>query len=138
MFNKKQGSENISQEKFNTIIGKNTSFEGQLKGDGTIRIDGEVRGEVSIKGDVYLGETAVIAGNIYAVNIIAAGKVDGNITASEQLRITSTGRILGDVKAKTFIVDEDAFFEGKCTMTQQSAVDNRKELENNKLNVVKG
>ncbi|SDK21798.1 bactofilin family protein [Natronincola ferrireducens] len=119
MFNKKQSVENVSQDGFSTLIGKNTCFEGTLKVEGAIRIDGSIQGEVNVQGDAYIGEGGNIMGNIYATNIVIAGRIEGNVTASEQLRISSTGKILGDVMVKSFIIDEDAFFEGKCTMTQQ-------------------
>lgn len=124
MFNKKQSVETISQNNFNTLIGKNTIFQGELQAEGTIRIDGEIRGEVSVKGDAYIGETGMILGNIHAVNVVTSGKIEGNVYTSEQLRITTTGKIIGDVKVKSFIVDEDAFFEGKCTMVHESTSSN--------------
>lgn len=129
MFNKKQAIESVSQDKFNTLVGKNTSFQGELKAEGTIRIDGEIKGEVSVKGDAYIGETGSIIGNIHATNIIVSGKIEGNVYTSEQLRITTTGKVIGDIKVKSFIVDEDAFFEGKCTMIHGSNIDKNEILE---------
>lgn len=136
MFNKKQPIESVSQDKFNTLIGKNTSFQGELNAEGTIRIDGEIKGEVSVKGDAYIGEAGSIIGNIHANNVIVSGKIEGNVYTSEQLRITSTGKVLGDIKVKSFIVDEDAFFEGKCTMIHGANLDNNRILEDNSQEII--
>ncbi|QUH26958.1 bactofilin family protein [Serpentinicella alkaliphila] len=117
MFSKNQVKEsNVEFDKFDTLIGKNSSFEGTLKATGTIRIDGELHGELIISGDVFIGESSKIIGNIAATNIVISGLVEGNINASDKIRITSNGRLVGDVSVKSIIVDEDAFFEGKCKM----------------------
>ncbi|MCC5912146.1 MAG: polymer-forming cytoskeletal protein [Clostridiaceae bacterium] len=122
MFNKKEKVMEItSQDKFDTLVGENTSFEGLFKAEGAVRIDGKIKGEVAVKGDVFLGENGVITGNVHATNLIISGKIEGNVNSSALLRITSTGKILGDVTVKSFIVDEDAFFEGKCIMTHQNS-----------------
>ena len=72
-----------------------------------------------VKGDVFLGESGTITGNISGTNIIIAGKILGNVEALEQLHIASTGKLTGDICVNTFIVDENAFFEGKCKMKNQ-------------------
>ena len=32
------------------------------------------------------------------------------------VRITSNGKVKGDITVKTLVIDEDAFFEGNCKM----------------------
>lgn len=120
MFNKNQTKENnLEIDKFDTIIGKSTSFEGTLKASGTIRLDGELNGELLVDGDVYIGESSKVYGNISGINIIISGLVEGNINASEKIKITSNGKLIGDISVKSIIVDEDAFFEGKCKMVER-------------------
>jgi len=114
MFNKKQAADFST---FDTLIGKKTSFEGTLTGEGTIRIDGMVKGDVKVEGDIYVGEDSHIIGNITGSTIIAGGKIEGNITAHEQLRLTSTGKIIGDISTKSLIIDENGVFEGTSKMT---------------------
>ncbi len=127
MFSRKKNVNTSPQDKYTTLVGKNTSFQGELNVEGTLRVDGKIEGELIIKGDSYIGEDGEILGNIKSTNIIVAGVVKGNIIASDQLRITATGKILGDVTVKTFVVDENAHFQGKCNMTK--AVENKQVSE---------
>lgn len=120
MFKKRQATESPIHNSFTTIIGKTANFEGKLKVDDTIRVDGRIQGELSVNGDAFIGTTGAIMGNVNTTNITVAGEVKGNIFASEQLRITDTGKVLGDITVASFIVDENAFFEGKCTMKHDS------------------
>ncbi|MBM7614849.1 bactofilin family protein [Alkaliphilus hydrothermalis] len=119
MFNKK---EDIQYSRATTIIGENCKFEGQLRATGTIRIDGEFNGEMFIEGNLYIGEKGNISGNIKTSNLLVSGKIKGNVEAKEQLRISPGGSLLGDVRANTFILDENAYFEGNCKMSKSNTM----------------
>ncbi|MFZ5968162.1 MAG: bactofilin family protein [Bacillota bacterium] len=117
-------NETIISEKIDTLIGKNSSFEGILHADGTVRIDGQFKGEIHIKGDLIVGEEGKITGNVHANNTVVSGTVIGNINVSNQLRINSNGKVLGDVDVFSLIVQEKAIFDGKCKMQNADATDN--------------
>lgn len=114
MFNNKKNP--VEYSNVNTIIGEDCSFEGLFISKGSIRVDGTIKGEIKLEGNLYVGEKGKVLGNIKGENIFIAGEVQGNIYADEQLRIASTGKLYGDVNIKTFILDEDAMFEGNCKM----------------------
>lgn len=103
-------------EKIDTLIGKNTVFEGAITGGGTIRVDGKLKGELSVSGNLTIGEEGSIFGNIKADNIHCAGIIDGNVEVSSQLHLTPSSRINGDIVVKNIIVDEGAVFTGNCKM----------------------
>ncbi|ABR49292.1 protein of unknown function DUF583 [Alkaliphilus metalliredigens QYMF] len=124
MFSKKQ---EVQYEKFDTLIGKNTSFVGTFHAEGTVRIDGKIDGEINVKGDIFLGETSLITGNVNGSNVLLAGKVEGNVHTSEQLRITATGILCGDIEVKSFIVDENAQFHGNCKMIETQSKSQEKQ-----------
>lgn len=128
MFSKKQTAD---FSRFDTLIGKNTSFEGTLTAEGTIRIDGIIKGDVKVEGDIYIGESSQVVGNIMGSNIIVGGNVDGNIIANEQLRLTSTGRVIGDISVKSLIIDENGVFEGNSKMTSKE-INSKYELKESK------
>jgi cytoskeletal protein CcmA (bactofilin family) len=99
-----------------TLISQHSTIEGSIKSEGTLRIDGKVTGDVNSKSDVIVGETGLVEGNIDCVNIIISGIVNGNINASEQLRLTPTSRLNGDANIKSIITDEGSYFNGSCNM----------------------
>jgi cytoskeletal protein CcmA (bactofilin family) len=108
-------------------VGSNTIFVGNIESDGTVRIDGKVKGDIKVSGDVYVGNDAVITGAITAGNINLAGTVEGNITSTGILKILTTARLYGDIKVKSFVADEGALFQGKCSMIE--AADDEKASE---------
>ncbi len=123
----------IPSEKIDTFIGRNSSFEGTIHAEGTIRIDGTFKGNLQIKGNVIIGEEGNVTGNIDAHNVILSGNVEGNITASHQLKINATGKLQGDIMVSSFIVEEKAIFQGTCKMKDSNIQDkNIVPLKNNK------
>lgn len=113
MFNKGSKTE-ILAERVDTLIGPNTTFEGTIKAEGTVRINGNVTGEVIVTGNVIIGDSSTIKGNINAGNAYISGIVYGNISTSNQLHMTPSSKIFGDIIVKNVIIDEGAVFNGNC------------------------
>lgn len=107
--------------KINTLIGKKTTVEGNMKIRGNVKIDGWVNGPVTASGDVVIGKSATIKGDISATNVIIAGNVEGNISASGQLSIKSTAKVMGEHTAFSLIVDEGSVFTGNCNILDSKA-----------------
>lgn len=114
MFNKGNKSETMNTEKVDTLIGQSTSLEGTIRAEGTVRVNGSITGELIITGNVIIGDSSIIKGNINAENAYIAGTVQGNITTTGQLHMTSTSKVFGDVTVKNIIIDEGAIFNGHC------------------------
>lgn len=122
MFKKKVET---SSNAFDTLIGSNTKVEGKIHGSGTIRLDGHLIGDLHVDGDAIIGNDGKVEGNIFCNNILISGTIIGNINTEEQLRITNTGELYGDIEVTSFVVDEEAIFEGSCKM--------KKTLDDNKV-----
>lgn len=120
MFNKKESG---FREGVDTLVGINTVFTGNIESEGTIRVDGKIRGDIKVAGDVYVGESAVITGSIVAANVHLAGTVEGNITCSGILKILSSAKLYGDIRINSFLADEGALFQGKCSMMEAAETD---------------
>jgi cytoskeletal protein CcmA (bactofilin family) len=97
----------------NTIIGPNTSVSGNLEVGGFIRVDGNVRGDVIAQGRVVIGEEARMRSNIIGTAVTIGGVVHGNVLASEQLTVLSTGLVIGDVITRRIQADEGCLIHGK-------------------------
>lgn len=115
------------QEKIGTLIGTGAVFNGDIIVQETIRIDGTINGNCTIKGNLILGPEGNVTGNINAQNIMISGKVKGDIVSTGKLEILSTGRVAGDITARRLVIDEDAYFDGRCTMSSDSQGQGRKE-----------
>jgi cytoskeletal protein CcmA (bactofilin family) len=103
-----------------TLIAANTTFEGKIKTEGSIRIDGKFIGEVTAIANAAIGLSGNIDGNLSARSITVAGRITGTVTASEKLVLESKSIMQGDIRAVRLVVDEGAMFDGKCDMKQGS------------------
>ena len=100
--------------KIDTIIGSSTNLKGNLLPEGTIRIDGHLQGDISGADGVIVGKEGAIEGNITAKTVIIGGKVIGNVSASENLEISSSAEVKGDLKYSRISIEDGAIFEGTC------------------------
>jgi cytoskeletal protein CcmA (bactofilin family) len=67
----------------------------------SLRIDGKVVGNIeseeNSKVTVAVGEDGEVVGDIFAYRVMVAGKVEGNIYATERVEFHQTAQVRGDV-----------------------------------------
>ena len=105
------------QTKIGTIIGPGVVLDGNLTAPEAVRMDGIMNGDICCEKNLVLGPEGKLRGNITAQNVIISGKVDGDIVVHGKLELLSTGRVVGNITARSLVIDEDAFFDGRCTMS---------------------
>lgn len=118
MFGKPTSSSSKSDAHLETVIGAESSFQGTLRSQGSVRIDGKIEGGVSAEG-VILGERGEIQGDISARTVVVGGKVTGNIHATESLELLNKSQVFGDLHAPQLLIAEGAIFEGSCLMASE-------------------
>lgn len=92
-------------------------LEGRLKASsGTIRLNSHFKGEITSEGTVVIGERGEVEAAIQAKVVSIAGKVKGNVHATERLEIKENGVVLGDIHTPQLTVDPGGYFEGQCQM----------------------
>jgi cytoskeletal protein CcmA (bactofilin family) len=101
------------------LLGKGTTFDGKLIFEGTVRIDGIFSGEIATKGLLVIGDEAIVRAQVKAEKIIIRGEMHGNIHATKVVEIRGTGKVCGDIRTPSLIVEEGVLFEGTCTMAGQ-------------------
>ncbi len=102
MFGKKKSSLLLpTNERFDTLIGKTSEIYGRMVVGESLRIDGKVVGNIeseeNTKVTVAIGEDGVVIGDIFAYRVMIAGKVEGNIYATERVEFHQTAQVRGDV-----------------------------------------
>lgn len=110
-------------DKIDTVIGKESSFAGKIKGKGLIRIDGAVEGDILNKGDVIIGESGKVEAELKARNITIAGQYAGTLEAEGKLELKRTASVVGDFKANILIIEEGAVVSGSMTMKLKEGSD---------------
>lgn len=103
-----------------------SKVSGKLFFEGPARIDGNVEGEVNAKDSLIIGESAVVTAQIKAAKITIAGKVSGDVTASQRIEIRPAAKVVGNLTTPVLVVHEGALFEGHCAMQPESAREERK------------
>lgn len=107
-------------------LDQGSKVSGKLSFEGPARIDGQIDGEISAKDSLMIGESAVVTAQIKAASIIVAGKVSGDMTASQRIEIRPSAKVLGNLTAPVLVVHEGAVFEGHCAMQPEGLRDDRK------------
>ena len=108
------------------FLGEETSFEGKLIFEGTVRVDGKFQGEIHTDDVVIIGETAEVNAEIDAGEIIISGTVQGNIFAKNSLEILAPGKVYGSILTPKLTIQEGVIFEGTCRMEKLEAPLNAK------------
>lgn len=109
---------NKTETKLGTIIGKGTNVEGTVNIEGATRIDGTVTGKLVADDVVTIGATGVVKAEIKARSIVVGGRVEGNLFASEKIELQAKSELIGDITAKSLLVEHGAVFHGNSRMKE--------------------
>lgn len=111
-----------------SIIDKELTIEGMVSTKGRLVIKGVVKGNL-------VGEAVVIAeeGAVYAeaqvTSMTVGGTFEGEIKASKELVILSTGNCSGKIVCKDFVVEAGGVLNAQVTcITQQDPTSEKKLL----------
>lgn len=107
-------------------LDKGCRISGKLFFEGPTKIDGQVDGEITASAVITIGESAVVTAQIKAASVVVAGKVSGDMIASERIEIRPSAKVIGNLTSPVLVVHEGAVFEGHCSMQPDGARDDRK------------
>ncbi len=116
-------SPEINVADVHTILGPESSFEGKLVFDGTVRVDGNFKGQIKTENVLVVGQGARIEATVEVGSIIINGEVIGDITAKSLVEIHAPGRVRGNITTPQIMIAKGVIFEGSCKM--ESAVADR-------------
>lgn len=85
-----------------TRIDASHRIEGSLHAGEPVSLHGHLVGEV-VSDDVFVVEvSAVVEGDVQAMEVVVLGTVVGVIEATESVTIGATGQVAGDIKTRSF------------------------------------
>ena len=112
-----------SQEQ--ATIGKSLAIKGEVSGSESLYIDGRVEGSINLPGHrVIVGRNGIVSANITAREIVILGTVQGMMTASDRLHISSEGALTGDVVTQRVSLEDGAYFKGSIDIRKGNADSN--------------
>lgn len=103
------------------VLGRETEFRGVLRFSRSLSIQGKFEGSIDSTGFLYVEQGAVVKADIKAKSAVISGSVTGNIHIEDRLEMTSTGRVVGDIKTSKLQIVDGVIFEGKCEMIKKDA-----------------
>lgn len=109
-----------------TFLGANTSIEGIIDFQGSIRIDGNVKGKIfSSQGSLIVGEDAVINADITVDSVTVMGEINGAIDAGSKIDAHPPAKITGDLHSPVISIKAGVILNGKCNMKKRSKLNEK-------------
>jgi cytoskeletal protein CcmA (bactofilin family) len=102
-------------------IGASLTLKGELHGQEDLVIEGSVQGKIALRqASVTVGEKGRVEADIEASNIRVAGEVKGNLAGSESVVLHPSGRVEGNISAKSVTLENGCRFKGSIDMESQT------------------
>jgi cytoskeletal protein CcmA (bactofilin family) len=117
-------SPNVSPERYKgeekTTIGERITIEGSIRGEENLAIEGAMKGNIEMgKHNFSIGPNGRIDGEIHAQNVTINGQFKGNIKATGKVAVTKKADFNGEIKAKSFSVEDGAYFKGVVELDRE-------------------
>ncbi len=116
--NKKNGA---AEGPLLTVFGNAARLEGKFTIGDSIQIECEIAGEINVEGKLVIGEKGVVRADVNTVDAIIRGQYQGDMVATGDVEITSTGRVSGNIVTDSLVITKGGFFNGNVTKMEQSA-----------------
>ncbi|MFW5955338.1 MAG: bactofilin family protein, partial [Rhodothermales bacterium] len=72
------------------------------------------------EGKVVISQEGEVEGELISSSADVSGYVNGDVRVEERLLLKSTARLEGNIFTHRLVMEEGAFFDGKCEMERQS------------------
>ncbi len=108
-------------------IGSSIVIHGDVTGEEDLVVDGSIEGTVNFKdNNLVVSENGRVTANINARIIRVDGEVKGELFGSEQVVISPSGKVMGDIRAPRVVLEDGCTFKGSVDMeTDQRSIADR-------------
>jgi cytoskeletal protein CcmA (bactofilin family) len=98
-------------------IGRSITLRGDVTGDEDLLIQGHVEGTVDLhQHSVTVGSEGEVVASIVGRVVTVEGRVEGNISGTEQVILRSSALVKGDIRAPRVVLENGARFRGLVDM----------------------
>jgi cytoskeletal protein CcmA (bactofilin family) len=114
----------VSQERYTseekTTIGERITIEGSIRGEANLVIEGAMKGTIEMgKHNFSIGPNGQVDGEILAHIVNILGGFKGTIMALVNVAVTKKADFNGEIKAKSFSVEDGAYFKGVVELDRE-------------------
>jgi cytoskeletal protein CcmA (bactofilin family) len=116
----------VSAKEIGSLIGVGSTVTGDLTFSGGLRIDGVVKGAVCCTdgekgGMLVVSENGSVEGEVRAAHLVVAGRINGNVYASELVELQPKARVVGDLHYRALEMHHGAVVDGRLIHAGEAA-----------------
>jgi len=116
-----KSSSKVNIHDVHTILGPESTFEGKLVFEGTVRIDGTFKGEIQTNDILVVGQGATVEATANVGTVIVNGELVGDITATKRVELNAPAIVRGNISTPEITIAKGVVFEGNCHMENLDA-----------------
>jgi cytoskeletal protein CcmA (bactofilin family) len=121
-----------------TNLTADVEIKGTIKFEKIMNVDGKFEGElIADHGELIVGKTGTVKANVKVKNATIEGRLDGNIEAAEKVELKQNAQLLGDLQAKTLVIEEGVVFVGHCNVNPDGTKIDKQNMERQNIKVIK-
>ena len=106
----------ILSEKRTLVVGRGISVQGTVQDAERLVVEGTVEASMIHAAELHVAPGGVFRGEVQVTDAEVAGTIDGTLTASGNLVIRHTGRLLGTAKCRRLQVEDGGQVSGRLEM----------------------
>ena len=115
-------SRDIGSGRKSGMIGPSITIHGDVTGEEDLVVDGVIEGTVNLKeNNLVVSENGKVTANVNARIIRVDGEVKGELRGTEQVSISPTGKVSGDIRAPRVVLEDGCQFKGSVDMESDKA-----------------
>ena len=100
-----------------SVIGASILVQGDMSGDEDLVIQGRIEGSITLKKNlVTIGKDGRVSATVNAKSIKVDGTVEGELRGAEQIVVTRTGNVNGNLVAPRVTLEDGCRFKGTIDM----------------------
>ncbi len=103
-----------------STLSAGVNYEGNISGGGELQVDGKLKGDIRV-ARVVIGENGSVEGAVAADLVEVRGRVSGTI-AGKSVKLFATARVEGDITQEQLMIEQGAWFQGRCIQAKRDAV----------------
>ncbi len=113
----KEGSTKSNGASVDTLVGRQTEMQGDIRFSGGLHIDGTVKGKIMADSDknamLSISESGRIEGDVRVPNLVLNGIIEGDVHVTQRITLSSHARVNGDVYYKVIEMNSGAMVNGQ-------------------------
>ena len=105
-----------------TVTGDSAKIEGKFTIADSLQIECEIGGELEVGGRLVIGQRGIVRANVRTVDALIMGTYEGNMIATGNVEIATSGRVLGNLQTDSLVIEKGGFFNGNVTKSDKKPV----------------